>query len=167
MTIIQRLLLVSCLFSMPSYGQVSSADFLKQYQLPQSSVKTLWLSPEQQAAVKEILSHPYAGIRIRYWQDQGRLGFILNEIGKELPITFGIVLNSKGIESMEVLAFRESRGDEIKALGFRQQFFGAQLTHGGDLNQNIDGISGATYSVRSMKKVAKLALYLQQQIQQP
>jgi major membrane immunogen (membrane-anchored lipoprotein) len=34
------------------------------------------------------------------------------------------------------------------------------LTGDGELSSSVDGISGATYSVRSMKKVAKLALLL-------
>jgi len=156
-----------CFVPLFGYGSSTTSEFLKQNQFSKDAMQTLWLSPEQQKDTAEILSHPYAGIRVRYWHNQDRLGFVLNEIGKELPITYGIVLDNEGIHHFEVLAFRESRGDEIKNLGFRKQFLGAKLTGDGELSNNIDGISGATYSVRSMKKVAKLALYLQQQIQKP
>lgn len=166
MPLLRLLCILSCLFA-PSSWATSSNDFLTQHQFDTKAMKALWLNSQQQAAVADILSHPYAGVRIRYWHDQDRLAFVLNEIGKELPITFGVVVGPNGISNMEVLVFRESRGDEIKAEGFRQQFTHAQLTEDGGLTQNIDGISGATYSVRSMTKVAKLALYLQQQIQQP
>ncbi|GAA6136032.1 hypothetical protein NBRC116188_28220 [Oceaniserpentilla sp. 4NH20-0058] len=161
------LYLAICLLASNGVAQASSAQFLQQHQFNSSEAKSLWLNKTQQAAIHEILSHPYAGVRIRYWQNTQKAGFVLNEIGKELPITYGIVVDSQGIKAFEVLAFRESRGDEIKNLGFRKQFFGGKLTNDGELNQNIDGISGATYSVRSMTKIAKLALYLHQQISQP
>lgn len=165
-----RTLLLLCLLSyLPSALSntlLSSADFLQQQKFTQASLETLWLSATQQQAVAEILSHPYAGVRIRYWQNGERLAFILNEIGKELPITFGVVVDGTAISQIEVLVFRESRGDEISSQGFRNQFSGLILDERGELNKNIDGISGATYSVRSMKKIAKLALYLQQQIKQ-
>ena len=163
-----RTLLFICLLcylpSAFSNTLLCSADFLQQQKFEQGAVKTIWLSPTQQQEMAEILSHPYAGVRIRYWQNGDRLAFILNEIGKELPITFGVVVNKQHIEDILVLAFRESRGDEIKSQGFRNQFSGLILDDRGELNKHIDGISGATYSVRSMKKIAKLALYLQQQI---
>jgi len=166
MRLLRLLCILSCFICTASWA-TSSNDFLAQQQFDAKAMKALWLTAEQQAAIAAILSHPYAGVRIRYWLDDDRLAFVLNEIGKELPITFGVVVGPNGIHHMDVLVFRESRGDEIKADGFRQQFVHAQLTEEGALTQTIDGISGATYSVRSMTKVAKLALYLQQQIQQP
>lgn len=160
------LVLVVCLCVLPVQAKtlLSAEDFLQQQHLSNAKVDTLWLNAEQQKQVAEILSHPYGGIRIRYWQDGERSAFILNEVGKELPITFGVLVQGQQLRVIEVLEFRESRGDEIKSDGFRAQFAGIALNADGELNRNVDGISGATYSVRAMKKIVKLALYLQTQI---
>ena len=164
-----KYLLLVCiwLFCLPSQAKtlLSAADFLAQHNMQHAEVNTLWLSAEQQKQVAGILSHAYAGIRIRYWQQDGRRVFILNEVGKELPITFGLLVQGTQLLAVQVLEFRESRGDEIKSDGFRAQFAGIALNTEGELNRQVDGISGATYSVRAMQKIVKLALYLQQQLE--
>jgi len=114
-------------------------------------------------AVEEILGHPYASLRIRYWKKDGRTTWILDEIGKTEPITFGIVIKGSKIERIKVLAFREIRGWEVKYPAFTAQFTGASLKNE-KLDRSIDGISGATLSVWAMTSVAELALYLDQHI---
>lgn len=56
--------------------------------------------------------------------------------------------------------FRESRGFEVRYPFFTDQFRGARLREGLDLDREIDGISGATLSVRALTKLARLALLL-------
>ncbi|MBT8117818.1 MAG: FMN-binding protein, partial [Gammaproteobacteria bacterium] len=90
--------------------------------------------------------------------------WILEEIGKERPITTGLVINEQGIERLRVLVFRESRGWEVKHPFFTDQFPGIQLTAGRELDGPIDGVSGATLSVRALKKLARLALYFHRQV---
>ena len=46
---------------------------------------------------------------------------------------------------------------------FTDQFSGSGLTDDLRLDRTIDGISGATLSVRALKKLARLALYLHEQ----
>lgn len=48
---------------------------------------------------------------------------------------------------------------------FTDQFQDAQLTEGLRLDQTIDSIAGATMSVDALKKLGRLALYLDQQVQ--
>ncbi len=124
---------------------------------PKSQV--VWLKGDLRTAVSDILGHRYAGLRIRYWHKDGRKAWILEEIGKEQPITFGIITADDKVEKVKVLAFRESRGWEIRYPAFAQQFIGGQLSDN-KLDRHIDGISGATLSVRAMKAVVTLALYL-------
>lgn len=126
-------------------------------QVPKSDV--VWLKGEVREQVKSILGHHYAGLRIRYWMQNDRSAWILEEIGKEEPITFGIVINNNKVEQVKVLAYRESRGWEVKHPAFTQQFSKAQLKNN-ELDRNIDGITGATLSVRAMTAVVTLALYL-------
>ncbi|MDH3979386.1 MAG: FMN-binding protein [Gammaproteobacteria bacterium] len=124
----------------------------------------LWLREDIRTASTAIMGHPYPGLRIRYWSQAGRSAWILEEIGKERPITVGLVVNDKGIERIRVLAFRESRGWEVRHPFFTDQFTGIGLTADRQLDHDIDGISGATLSVRALEKLARLALYLHDRV---
>ena len=135
-------------------------DFLKETfngDIPKSQV--IWMRGDIRKKGAEILDHNYAGLRIRYWQDDERSAWVLEEIGKTEPITFGVVIADNKVETIKVLAFRESRGDEIRYPAFTKQFKQAELDDD-RLDRHIDGISGATLSVRAMTKVVRLALYL-------
>ncbi len=113
--------------------------------------------------IKEILGHDLGVKRIRYWAQEGRTAWILEEIGKERPITTGLVVDKGKLETIKVLIFRESRGFEVRHPFFTDQFKGASLKQSGELDRSIDGISGATLSTRALTKLARLALYLHQQ----
>lgn len=124
----------------------------------------LWMtkSIKQQAAT--ILAHPIKFLRTRYWRESTKTAWILEEIGKTKPITVGVTVNAGRITNIKVLAFRESRGWEVKQPFFTNQFSQAALNEKFELDKTIDGISGATLSVRALKKTAKLALLLDQHV---
>ena len=121
---------------------------------------TLWLTAEARRRASQALRHAPDRARIRFWQEGERSAWILDEIGKDQPISFGIVIDAGQIVSVQVLAFRESRGWEIRHPFFTQQFAGAALTQDGNLNRAVDGITGATLSVRAADRAARLALWL-------
>lgn len=139
-------------------------------------VATLWLQTEHKSVAKRILGHDYQGLRIRYWQDKAKTAWILNEIGKERPIRIGVVVGApekkakevlkKGVlykdtvTRVSILAFEESRGWEVRYPFFTEQFDGVKLTESHRLDKNIDGITGATLSVRAVTNTTRLALYL-------
>jgi hypothetical protein len=123
-------------------------------------VKVLWLTKEDKAVVADILQHKFNRMRIRYWQADNETVWILNEIGKEKPITMGVHVKNNQINQFKVLTFRESRGDEVRHEFYSKQFINATLNKENRLSQNVDGITGATMSVRATKKVARLALWL-------
>ena len=77
----------------------------------------------------------------------------------------GIVINNSQIEQVKVLVFRESRGWEVRHDFFTNQFKQASLKDNNRLDKTIDNISGATLSVRAIKKLAAIALLLDQQVQ--
>ena len=89
----------------------------------------------------------------------------LEEIGKEKLITMGFIVSNDELEKLRVLAFRESRGWEIKHQFFTDQFNKVRLQDDLQLDKTIDGISGATLSVRAAKKLARLALYYHRTVQ--
>lgn len=126
--------------------------------------KMFWIKKELKSPVSSILQHKPGFFRTRYWQQDNKTVWILEEIGKVKPITVGIVIVSDKIEKVKVLAFRESRGWEVKHPFFTDQFKQISLTDKLNLNKSIDGISGATLSVRALNKVARLALFFNQQL---
>ena len=122
----------------------------------------LWITKRLKPAIHDILGRDLGVLRLRYWGLNGRTVWILEEIGKEEPITTGIVVNRGAIEQVKVLIFRESRGWEIRYPVFTDQFKHARLDDEKRLDRNVDGITGATLSVRAVNKLARLALYLHQ-----
>lgn len=124
------------------------------------SSESVWLSGETRDVATRILGHEPDYLRLRYWQEGERSAWIVDEIGKTEPITIGIVVADRAIEKVEVLAFRESRGWEIKHDFFKRQFQGVRLKEQQRLTDSIDGISGATLSVNAMTNVSRLVLYL-------
>lgn len=126
--------------------------------------RALWVTPEVRGGIEDILGHDPPSLRIRYWAGAGRTAWILEEIGKEQPITTGIVVRTGQIERLRILVFRESRGWEVRHDFFTDQFPGAGLDEDRRLDRDIDGVSGATLSVRAVTKLARLALYLDGQV---
>ena len=57
----------------------------------------LWLTGELKAEVRAILDHDYPALRLRYWGEGVRSAWVLEEIGKESPITVGIVVEKDAV----------------------------------------------------------------------
>lgn len=126
--------------------------------------KTLWLTEDIRQQTTKILGRVPTGLRVRYHQSEEKTAWILEEIGKELPITIGVVVSNQQIEQVKILAFRESRGGEVRYPAYTAQYKGASLTQKHKLSKHIDGITGATLSVWAVNKVATLALYYHSQV---
>lgn len=121
--------------------------------------EVLWVTKDIAKQAEKILGHAPNQLRQRYWSSNGKSAWILDEIGKEEPITAGFVVSDGKIEQVRVLTYRESRGGEVRYPAFLKQYQGAELRMDQHLNRNIDGISGATLSVNAMNRMARLALY--------
>ncbi len=164
---LRRILLVcACALALP--GPAAAEDV---YLAPERFVErafdgeapepqAVWLAGATRDAVESILNHDYGGARIRYWGRDDRTAWILEEIGKHEPITTGLIVDGGAIQRIRVLIYREPRGWEVRREVFLEQFEGAELVEGRQLDRSIDGISGATLSVRALTKLARLALYL-------
>ena len=126
--------------------------------------RVIWLTADIQKTIARILGHQLEVMRIRYWRGGKRTAWILEEIGKEEPITVGIVINGNKIERIKVLVYRESRGWEVRYPFFTKQFKQRGLKPDLGLDGHIDGITGATLSVNALKKLARLALFLHKQV---
>jgi FMN-binding protein len=154
--------LASYAFARGNYQEPS--EFIQQVfsgDVPKAS--KIWIKKDLKEKIREIMEHDLGVLRFKYWRKDTRTAWILEEIGKERPITAGIVINDSKIESIKVLAFRENRGWEVRYPFFTDQFSDAALNENKQLDRHIDGISGATLSVKAMEKMARLALLLHKQ----
>jgi FMN-binding domain len=155
---------------------ITSGSFAKGvYQKPEEFIRNafnqetpepdiIWIRGELRQDIENILQHKYKAKRIRYWKNQQRSVWILEEIGKKKPITVGIVIDNNKINQLKVLVFRETRGWEVRYPFFSKQFNQLSLINKNELSDSVDGISGATLSVRALTKLARIALLLNQQI---
>jgi len=143
----------------------SGPDFVAEVFAPQQpEAGVLWLNKSIRQEAEKILGRKVLGLRVRYHQSAGKTAWILNEIGKEMPITIGVVIDQGKISSVKILAYRESRGGEVRYPAYMAQYQGATLTDRYKLDKSIDGITGATLSVWAVNKVAALALYYHSQV---
>lgn len=125
--------------------------------------KALWLKKAQKSTLEKMLGHP-VGLRSRYWVDGEKTAWVFEEIGKDLPITIGVVIEQSHITDVTILVFRESRGGEVRYPFFTDQFKGVGLKKDLKLDAHIDGITGATLSYRAVKRSSRAALYLHQEL---
>lgn len=148
------------------------AAFLRaQLGAPLPPPRRLWLKGELRNRVTALLGHPYPQLLLRYWQKGDQTVWRLEEIGKELPITVAIHVRAGKIQRLAILAYRESRGGEVQRPAFTAQYQGSALAQRGPrgyaLDRPIDGISGATLSVRAVTRLARLALLLHAHVTEP
>lgn len=137
------------------------ADFVREaFDGQPPPARPLDVTPAMAAQARTILGHDLGVLRLRYWRRDGRSAWVLEEIGKERPITVGVVVAGGRLARIDVLIYRESRGMEVASPAFTDQFIGASLSADQRLDRHIDAISGATLSVRALTELARLALYL-------
>lgn len=160
-------ILVYCLLGVPIAAGASApgtylepAAFIARVFPEPPAPNLLWLDDSLRESLTQVLGHPPRTLRIRYWAQADRTAWILDEIGKDKPITLGVVVANDAIESLDVLVFRESRGWEIRHAFFTNQFRDVRLDGRNHLQPRVDGITGATLSVRAATRVAAAALLL-------
>jgi Na+-translocating ferredoxin:NAD+ oxidoreductase RnfG subunit len=73
------------------------------------------------------------------------------QVGQHEPISFATFFDADGhVTRVEVVAYREPYGDGIRADRFRKQFVGRSAQSKFRPGEDIDAVSGATISSRSM-----------------
>ena len=137
--------------------------YARQYLTVDQSQTILWgkekllpleikLSTEQQRAI-----HASSGVKVRQanleaWKSESGGWFILDYvIGKHEFIDYAIALEGDGaVKGIEVLAYRESYGGDVRHERWRAQFNGYDHTTDLRLNKEIMSITGATMSCRHL-----------------
>lgn len=88
-----------------------------------------------------------------------------DEKGQHELITFAVKLSAAGVvERHEVMVYRESYGEEITDPRFRKQFVGKTAKDPVRAGQDIDVVTGATISSRSMAIGVRRALILVEEL---
>ena len=124
----------------------------------------VWITKGLRDQASAVLGHSPAALRYSYWRRGERTVWVLDEIGKEQPITAGFIIDGGRVTAVRVLIFRETRGWEIRYPFFTDQFTGIMLDPNNRLDGKIDGISGATLSVNALVRLTSLALLLNRHV---
>lgn len=133
---------------------------------PRTTPTTVALSDAEAAEASKLFGYRLEQKTFRAIQvadESGPKGtiFILDVMGQNSPITFGVGVTSDGqIRGVEVVAYREPRGEEIRAPRFLRQLQGKSLANPLKLGVDVDAVSGATISSRSATFAARKALAL-------
>jgi hypothetical protein len=140
---------------------VERADYLQAaFPGDPPAANTLWVTKELRQNAEDSLGFGIGSLRVRYWHRDSRSAWVLDEIGKERPITIGIVVENNVATMVRVLEFRESRGWEVRYPFFTDQFDAVSLDSKDRLDRSVDSITGATLSVDAVTRAVRLALFL-------
>ena len=143
-------MLLGALSAAPAISQgryIETADYLRSaFAGSEPVASTLWVTGELRQSARTELGYELEPLRIRFWQHEGRTAWILDEIGKERPITIGVVVEDNAASMVRVLEFRETRGWEVKYPFFTDQFENVRLDSRRDLDHTIDSITGNSRS---------------------
>ena len=89
------------------------------------------------------------------------VAMVTEEIGRFKPITFMVKVSARGrVESVQVMVYRESRGDGVRRKRFVKQFRGKEVDDPIRLNRDLVVLSGATMSSRALAAGVKRVLHL-------
>ncbi|WP_035053448.1 FMN-binding protein [Andreprevotia chitinilytica] len=131
----------------------------------------LHMSADQQKAIEAKAGGPLRPAGWVVWQAKKGdtvLGYVVTDavLGKFELISYAVALNTDAtIRSVEILAYRESHGFEVRNQAWRNQFVGKSAKAPLRIGDDIANISGATLScthltdgVRRIATWAQLAL---------
>lgn len=133
----------------------------------EATAATTWTpTPEDVSTLRATLGYPLPRPSYRWTiagPTEAPTGFALidEELGQHEPITFGVRLRSDCvIDRIEVMVYREAYGDGVRAETFRRQFEGKTAKDPLRVGKDIQLVSGATVSSRSLATGARRAAAL-------
>lgn len=101
-------------------------------------------------------------------EKEGKLiGWLIvdNVIGKHEFITYAAALLPEGrVKGIEVMSYRETRGDQVREASWRKVFEGKTLADTFKLDKDVPNISGATLSCKNIMNGVKRLLVLQKMV---
>ena len=132
------------------------------------------LDKQMKKQVENQVKQRFYRDKLYYWtisQDDTTIAyaFLDNVIGKSMPITFLVILNIDGkIINSNVIKYREAYGGEVGNIRWLKQFINRNKNSRYNVGKDINGISGATISVKSItngiQKITTLFPLVQNQL---
>jgi Na+-translocating ferredoxin:NAD+ oxidoreductase RnfG subunit len=132
---------------------------------------SLDLTAEQMRQVEKLAGEPARSVHwhiFAAYRADALLGYMVLDdvVGKFELISYAVGLNpDASVKQVEILAYRESHGFEIRSPAWRKQFVGKTAQSGLAIGEGIANISGATLScthvtdgVRRIAAVAQVML---------
>jgi len=165
---------ISLLLLLPAFASaavyMTPKEALKQFFLSSDTVKADEKKLDKTALKQLEKTLGYKPSKDHYTFYIGRSGeridgyaILDHQIGKTQPITFMTLINPAGqIEQVEILAYQESHGSEVRQGRFLKQYQGKDLSDPLRVSRDIKNISGATLSARAVTTGVKRALVLWQ-----
>ncbi len=126
--------------------------------------KTTNLSADSEKKIKKLAQVGQLDRSFTYYtgmKDGVNLGYavIADVRGKSQPITYMVVIDAGAVvKSVEILAYRESHGGEVRQRHFLGQFRGKKFGDRLRINSDIRHISGATLSCRAITDGVRVIL---------
>lgn len=126
------------------------------------------INEEQKKRIKSISGSRQRWDKQAVWRvkrDNELIGWFIidNVVGKHEYITYGTGLSPDGhVIGIEIMSYRETHGDEVTQLAWRDNFKDKMLNDQFKLDEDIPNISGATLSCRNVTDGVKRLLALQQ-----
>lgn len=170
------LALSTCALCAPAFAtQYLSAEQAQQLMFPEATAfhpQPLALNAAQMQQVEKLAGLPARSVNWRVvgaFKGDALLGYmVLDDVtGKFELISYAVGLNPDAtLRQVEVLAYRESHGGEVRLPAWRRQFVGKSASGGGlTVGDGIANISGATLScthltdgVRRIAAIAQVML---------
>lgn len=122
---------------------------------------TLFLDKEKKNNLRKMKLPLPLKDSLKFFYGCDNVALIDDVIGKHLPITFMVVLSKNGkVNFVEILAYREPYGGEIRSKYFLSQFKEKTINDSLRVNKEIRNIAGATISVNSITYAVKRTLFL-------
>jgi hypothetical protein len=131
----------------------------------------LHLSTQQMREIEQLSGLPARSVDWRAYaayRGDAVIGYVVldNVIGKVELISYAVAINpDASVRQIEILAYRESHGFEIRSPAWRKQFVGKNAKSGLEIGEGIANISGATLScthvtdgVRRIAAIAQVTL---------
>jgi len=127
------------------------------------------INPKDIKSIQNSVKQKFFRPELNIWKitksDTNNYYAILDNVkGKSLPITFLLIFDQNHqVYDSEIIKYRESYGGEVKNKSWLNQFIQYNSDSNYKVGDSIDGITGATISVKSVTKgIKKLTILISQ-----
>ena len=167
----QRIILSIIAFSFITASEIKdkTVEVIKAYYQDQEieiNNKKFPISKKIKKKIQNQVKQKFYRNQIYYWtiklNETTHYALLDNTLGKTMPITFLVMFNDKQeVIHSSIIKYREGYGGEISGTAWLKQFVGMKQDSLFKFGREIDGITGATISVKSFTKgISKLSLLL-------